>query len=101
MADFRRRDGESASAWVSRLHYADGSALTGAQQDDLHAQRGLAADAAEGEERDRREQEQERAALGRAAAESAALRGLKAAARGLTPADRLALLRWLQDDMRD
>jgi len=94
MADFKRRDGESASAWGRRLRYADGSALTGAQQDDLHVQRGLAADAVECEERDRREQE-------RAAAESPALRGLKAAVRGLTPTDRLALLRWLQDDMRD
>jgi hypothetical protein len=99
MADFKRRDGESASAWWRRLRYADGSALTGAQQDDLHVQRGLAADAVECEERDRREQE--RAALGLAAAESPTLRGLKAAVRGLTPTDRLALLRWLQDDMRD
>jgi hypothetical protein len=101
MADFRRRDGESAFAWGNRLRYADAAALTGDQQDALHAQRVLAAAAQEDEERGRREQERRRAALDRAAADSPALRGCKAAARGLTPADRLALLHWLQDDMSD
>jgi hypothetical protein len=93
MPDFRRRDGESALAWAGRLRFADVFALTAGEQDDLHAQRGLAAAAVEAEE-------EQQAALARAAAESEALRACKTAVRAMTPADRLALLHWLGDDMR-
>jgi hypothetical protein len=60
---FGRRAGESALAWAGRLRFADMFVLTAGEEDDLHAQRSLAAAAVEAEE-------QEQAALARAAAES-------------------------------
>ena len=97
MPQFSRRDGESALGWVGRLHFADAFALTAADQDALHAQRGLAAAAVEAEE----EQREAGAGAGaEVATESAALGGCKAAALALTPADQQALLSWLRSALR-
>ena len=93
MPPFGRRESESALAWAGRLRFADVFALTADAQDDLHTQRGLAAAAVEAEE-------EQQAAVSRAAAESDVLRGCKAVVRAMTPADQRDLLHWLQSGMR-
>ncbi|HVS36642.1 MAG TPA: hypothetical protein VMS17_13860 [Gemmataceae bacterium] len=89
MANFGRRDGETAVCWAGRLRFADAFARTAGEQDALHLQRGLAAAAVEAEE-ERRE------AAAPAAAESGSLQACQAAVAALAPADQRALLSWLE-----
>jgi hypothetical protein len=59
MPEFSRKDDERASTWKNRLRLMGSSALAPAEYQDLHAQKVLAASAAEAEDRERRGREQE------------------------------------------
>ncbi len=95
MADFKRRRGESASAWCARLGDENMASLSPRQLDELTLHRVLAAQALRREVRGRLRKTAV-PADGADGPESEDLRSCKQAVRALSAADRQRLMDWVE-----
>ncbi len=96
MPDFKRRRGESAAAWCTRLGAVDMAALSPRQLEELTLRRVLAGQALQREVRSRLRKAAAPPDEADDAPESEALRRCKEAVRALSAEDRRQLLRWVE-----